>query len=267
MGNTVEGQTPEQGEWRFGHPEMAWRDGRALLSPPIVETLLNRTDFGQLVVDAIQKTNDPERHGRFQPQIEYGFLGFRNYIDIDNTHYYLTELYMGEEEKEGISFSGLEDFRRSLPGTDFNVLGFRLHAHPLAAIGTRRIFRAIFGTDIGEEKSESSCFSRPDLKNFYHLACEENSALINGLGIPTLDPGRGEILLVSFRTLEAFKHFDPTLREYVSTRDLPTAREDYYDIYRQAGLNVALLGVNLTGLPVLDPKEVRLAAATLTASE
>lgn len=230
--------------------------------------LILSAEFGQRVVEAIRKTDDPDgllqglTEGKgFRYGQEFGFVVFRHPGNIEPIH--ISPLFAGDEKSINL-FLQSEEHRRQVDYYGSRQLVF--HTHP--NILENRI-NAVFEEYLkGLPLPDHGVFSQADLRNFRRIAEEEDTTVIYALGVRNRSHKNGRLLLASFNNFDQFADFDPSsirrrYAEYGSTQPVAARKT-----YREAGLNVAALSVNLSGSsPVFNTREVAKASTTLTRRE
>lgn len=234
-----------------------------LISQQEVEIFLTNPLFAQNVVDAITKTDETHEtdekkyHGR-----EFGFIGFFSDGKFEPI---CTPLFEGDEHSINLMLQS-SNFMDRNPDVDSEII-LAFHTHPARrSLGEGKLIDAIF-----QRKPSSKAqifqnfFSTSDLKIFKHLALDESLSLILALG--TVEEGKrglGKVVLITPQSFEALVSMDPkNLVKRIMDYKL-TAGKDYLDAYREAGLNVAVLPVNLDNQPHINPSDIKLASQILT---
>lgn len=233
-----------------------WNEHTFPFTQEELKELLSSEEFGKRAAEAIEKTDDPKLHMREQLRFgqEFGFVVFHHPGDLRPTD--ISPLFEGEEKSINLYLQS-EEYRRQNP----NMMGsssliFHTHPNILPAY-----LLNIFSPDTFVP--ESDYFSIPDLKTFKAIAEDEDTSLIFALGTGSRKNSyKGRLLLVSFNNLDAFQRFNP---EAVVTkcREYKKTNRPHTDVYREAGLNVAILNVNLKNSSI-NPKEVERASTVLT---
>lgn len=255
--------SPENEEnWREAYLEEMLFEYSDPITPDMVIELLSRKLFGQRVVEAIQRTDNPPDDNENSNQLlfgqEFGFVGFRHQGSIIPTQ--LSPLFKGEENKISLWF-----FASSHRASNLDITGsinFAFHTHP--NIRASRLAAAIYrGRENPYSNIKGDLFSERDLKGFRSVA-EEDTSLIFALGTKNRQSDGGKLLLVSFNSFASYRDFKP---EEVVARSIEynkTPGKDYLDAYREAGLNVAVLSVNLNSDKPLAQAEIENASRLIT---
>lgn len=242
-------------------------DPDILIGQREVEKLLSNSLFAERVVDAITKTD--ETHETVERKYwgrEFGFIVGSKLKGRELQHAY-TQLFEGEEESINLL---MQDHRFSvdnIPDTDDRVITLAFHTHPAKAyLGRQELLGAIFKREPStRSKIFLDHFSTIDLDFFKFLALDDCLSLIFALG--TVEKGKkgsGKVVLITPQSFEALVNLEPkklvkSIEEYKLT-----AGKDYLDAYREAGLNVAVLPVNLGSQPHFNPGDIELASKILT---
>lgn len=215
------------------------------------ELLLSR-EFGQKVVEAILGTDDWGVVPKFGK--EFGFVVFHHPGDMRSLH--ISPLFQGDERSINL-FVQSEEYRKQRDL--FGSQGLVFHTHP-------NIIRAYLWNEVLMRPSvpENDFFSGVDLKSFRKIAEDEDMALIYALGIKNRDERGGRLLLVSFNNFAQFIDFDPEGVIQKSLKYRSTQAGAPIDVYRDSGLNVAVLSVNLNAGSVFRVREVEQASRILT---
>lgn len=233
-----------------------WRNEKAFSSRETLKKLLLSKEFGTKVVDAIKKTNRAFNLGVMRIGQEFGFIVY------SSSPIQISPLFEGEERHIDIGSQSEEylDQNRDIMGSELVF-----HTHPRGT-GTTEILSGILLDT--KSKRFNEIFSDSDLRSFRTRAGEEGLALIYamGTGHGTMNE-RAKLLLISFNKFEDFIEFNPqdVYEKSVKYRSIPGKEHTgHIDAYRESGLNVAVLGVNLesTDSP-FNPKDVERASTIL----
>lgn len=250
--------TPE----RIALLKEGWNEYTHPMSEEELRGLLLSKGFSQRVVDAIKKTNNPEFMIPKNPKFgqEFGFVVYYAPGITDAIH--ISPLFEGDETR--INLYQAVEYREQIPDMTHLVnLAFHTHPSNTTEIAAARLLSSL-GFLNAKKEFEPDYFSIPDLRSFRRIAEEEDMSLVYALGTKNPRSRSGKLLLVSFNNFKSFIEFNPEevynkSREYkVNNISAPPI-----EIYRAAGLNVAVLGVNLDSANPFDPEEVAQATAAL----
>lgn len=235
---------------RFFHPtdlKEMW-ESSPFLTAEQLEAILLSSEFGEKVVEALQRTDQIQKteKGLALQEKEFGFFVYGDSFDPAK-ELHVSPLFQGDERSINLTEQGFNHLdQNSYLG---EIAAIRLHTHP----SVKNKFLDLVG--VRDTAGLSEIFSDKDLINFRRTAERENPGVINAIGYNSR-LGREELLLASFGNFEDFQSFDP---EAVAKKAMTTMMNggDYLGVYRDAGLNVAVLPVDMSAKRPFNEAEVR----------
>lgn len=181
-------------------------------------------------------------------------------MDDFNPYWKITPLFEGDEKSIQLS-KQVRSFIKQDPYVPPTV-SFSMHTHHLG-IKAGSIWASIFGKDLSE-LVKADLFSYQDLMNFKREAQEGDHSMVKALGVMNKDQKTGRLIMISFREFDAFVNLNPQVLEERTKEYIKIPGKDYLNAYREAGLNIVVLNVNLKDPPFIDPVEVKDASETIT---
>lgn len=222
-----------------------------------LQNLLQRPETNDLIAEALSRTNT--RGMKFAGRLLGQEHGFVAYGDLSESQRLveLSQLMEGQEGSVDI-YDQLRLYflmRNETPKP--HILDFHTHTHLLS-----RVIKELWKDPEAKEKDdrEVNLFSRTDLKNEPSIL-GLNPYIVSALG--TAKYGIGKILLSSWRDSASPPEYDH-LVVYDQSRLYLVSGLDPLDAYREAGFNVAQVGVDLSRKPILDVTDIKNASRMLT---
>lgn len=246
--------TKEHDELSLGFdPEFPWGEHTQLTALELKD-LLRRSD--NYIVEALRRTNSAglKFMGELMGQ-EFGFIVFGDLTQQDRRLHF-SPLYEGQENN--INLAELSqpylDDNPGLPHTGI----FDFHSHTYLYLA---LLKKLQDPEVLEaDDRETSYFSPRDLRSYFHLT-RENPYYIRALG--TERNGIGQVHLISFNNYQAWAFFNYE-EVYEKSKKYIRAYKDPLNAYRESGLNVATIPVDLTRQSVLHPVYIDRASKILT---
>lgn len=263
MSESSKGLNPGDIDVLFNVRRMWSKDSDYLITEQQTAELLSSPQFSEHVAEAIRRTDQIEDTKTLLGE-EYGFIGYRHPWALDG-QIHLTPLFKGDESsinigKQANSFLKTIPYEQGIPSISF-------HTHPwLSSAKLSRLVNEIMSQSSKRQASGyrfPDYFSRIDLEHFKNRALDDPSFIL-ALGIrATEHDTSGRVLLTSFGTLDAIAHFDPlAILQITAYKKIPG--KNHLDAYIEAGLNVALLDVNLQSTSHLKADQITRASQALT---
>lgn len=230
---------------------LAWEQDDPFTAEEL-RAFLGREEVTTNIVEALRRTNtEGERFLDMLMGREFGFIGYRNPFQPDRQPQ-VSALFEGTEGSVDFEFKSAAYLAEHPQVPRRPIFNFHVHTYLWPTI--LRDF--LGGTFL---PGEDTIFSDRDLGWFYQNT-RNNPALTMALG--SEQDGRGQIVFVTYGSEQAYLDFDHA-QTYNQSKLYLGAGQDPLDAYREAGLNVAVLNLDLTK-PVFDPTEVEIASNILT---
>lgn len=225
-----------------------------------VRNLLTRPETVGNITTALRRTNTQGHRlmGRLLGQ-ELGFVAFGNLTRSDRS-VHVGPLWEGAEgsiEMHDLAIGYLAE-NPDLPRTV--VFDFHTHTH-LYIPALRELIADSKAQEIDDR--EIDILSHSDLKSFFYELIESPQYPFRIRALGTERDGKGRIILVAFNTQSSQLPFTYTAVYERSIEYLKTEK-DPLDAYREAGLNVATIDVDLDRDTPMDIEEVTKASEILT---
>ncbi len=250
----------------FVHSMWIERDAGLPTGDNVAEMLLSEK-FDRQVAEGIAKTDDISDTTKLVLSKEHGFVGHFQPFTIDRS-ISLTPLFEGDEESINLG-TQRDTFLGDNPDQS-GLLAVVFHTHPISSnIKLNRLMEAVFGprqsaSTPAKGSEDLDRFSISDLTNFKRRALEENPSLIYALGVRDKeDRSKGKLILISSGRWESLMGFDPNAT-FHKTMEYKREGKDHLEAYKEFGLNVVSLDVNLASTPHLDSKQIAKASQVLT---
>lgn len=248
-----------------------------------LQALLLRKDFAELAAEALLRSTVvkmsqaeksqaldrgifPKETDVFKLQ-EFGFFAYEHevYYRKDRSKIYLSPLMEGDEHSVDMPYNFPKSPLDPKPNDQIDIL-LSFHCHP----GMQSTANFLYSLNhfledpAGDEPIFNNQFSRADFRHFRYLADIYHSVI---LGIGSLNnPNKkddGRILLASFKSYHAYKTLKPDSL-YKKTSKTVAKTGNIVSAYEKAGLNTAVINIDLKNKPHLNIQDVEKASGILT---
>lgn len=263
-------------EFEKEHWNYMLEEDEGALNGQEIKDLLLRDDFAKHIAESLVKS----RYEKISPQETFRLIEQRHFPGENETFKlqefgffaYQHETYSRKDRK--IYLSGLiegQEYKIAMPTYNFPKSQFDPepdeHIDPLLAFhchpGIQSLASLFYRFDNRRKSLFNTELSRKDLSHLRYLA-DRFPPVIYALGnLYEMDVKKtGRILLVSFKSYDAYKNLDPDSLYKTATKTVEKTG-NVTTAYEMVGLNAAVVKVNLQGKPSLNPGDVRKASAIL----